>query len=203
MFNIIAQMTSTPNNLFSDSYSPILAALFIFGAAVLVFLLWLYYRLFEKAGQAGWKSLVPIYNVVIFLRLGGFSGWWILINFLPFFGQLIFVIIMLIAAYNITLNFNKPAWYVVIYLFFPLVWLLLLVFDKTAVWDPYAQGKIASSTTELPVQTPSPQQTPDVAVGSDGQVQPNQPQTPPTTPPVTSAPIQDVMPPSSSDENRQ
>lgn len=199
MFNIIAQMTSGTQAMDMNSYLPLIAIALAISAVILIFHLWLFYRLFQKAGQAGWKALVPIYNMVVFLRLGGFSGWWLAINLLPVVGQLIFSVVLILAAYNITLNFNKPAWYIIIYLFFQIVWEILIVFDKTAVWNPYAPGKITSSTAELPVQTPNPQQTPQVNVGNDGQVQPDQSQTPP---PATSAPIQDVMPPSNSTNNR-
>lgn len=199
MFNTIAQVTTGTQTLNNEALMPLMTVFLVLALVLLVFQLWLFYQLFEKAGQAGWKALVPIYNMVIFLRLGGFSGWWIAINLLPLVGQLIFSIILILVAYNITLNFKKPAWYILIYLFFQIVWEALLVFDKTATWDPYAEGKIASSTTEFPVQTPSTQQTPAVPVSSDGQIQPDQPQTPP--PATTPAPIQDIKPPSNPNQN--
>lgn len=36
------------------------------------------WRVFEKAGYAGWKALVPIYNFYIVLKIGENSGWWLL-----------------------------------------------------------------------------------------------------------------------------
>lgn len=37
-----------------------------------------YWRIFEKAGQEGWKILVPSYHHVIMCRIAGLSGWWAL-----------------------------------------------------------------------------------------------------------------------------
>lgn len=36
------------------------------------------WKIFEKAGQAGWKALVPTYHHVILTRVAGLSAWWTL-----------------------------------------------------------------------------------------------------------------------------
>lgn len=36
------------------------------------------WKLFEKAGIAGWKSLIPIYNLYLIYKLSGISGLWII-----------------------------------------------------------------------------------------------------------------------------
>ena len=36
------------------------------------------WKIFTKAGEAGWKSIIPIYNVVVLFRIIGISPWWIL-----------------------------------------------------------------------------------------------------------------------------
>jgi len=42
------------------------------------------WQVFEKAGEAGWKSLIPIYNAYIGIRISGHSGWWLLVPVLLF-----------------------------------------------------------------------------------------------------------------------
>jgi len=37
--------------------------------------LWL---IFEKAGQDGWKAIIPVYHHVILTRIAGLSAWWTL-----------------------------------------------------------------------------------------------------------------------------
>ncbi|HET9850198.1 MAG TPA: DUF5684 domain-containing protein [Candidatus Saccharimonadales bacterium] len=50
---------------------------------VLVIFLVAGWRIFEKAGQAGWKIIIPIYNAVIQLRIAGMSGWFVLLYLVP------------------------------------------------------------------------------------------------------------------------
>lgn len=39
------------------------------------------WKIFAKAGEAGWKSLIPIYNVYIYFKIAGMKAWfwWVLI----------------------------------------------------------------------------------------------------------------------------
>ncbi len=61
----------------------VLIALFLmvftipFGVAIC----WL---LFEKANQEGWKSLIPIYNVYILIKIARKPTYWLLLLFIPF-----------------------------------------------------------------------------------------------------------------------
>ena len=43
------------------------------------------WRIFKKAGEPGWKSLIPIYNYYIMFKIVGMSGW--------FWAELVIVII--------------------------------------------------------------------------------------------------------------
>lgn len=47
------------------------------------------WKVFAKAGESGWKALIPIYNNYIMLRIGGHSGWWVLAFLLPIIPWLI------------------------------------------------------------------------------------------------------------------
>ncbi len=50
----------------------------IFAIAVLVIVGW--WKIFEKAGEAGWKAIIPIYNVIVLLRISGKPWWWIFLE---------------------------------------------------------------------------------------------------------------------------
>lgn len=43
-----------------------------------------YWRLFEKAGEAGWLCLIPVYNLVILFKITGKPLWQLLLLFIPF-----------------------------------------------------------------------------------------------------------------------
>jgi hypothetical protein len=38
---------------------------------------------FEKAGHAGWKAIVPIYNLYVMLQIGEQAWWWLLLVIVP------------------------------------------------------------------------------------------------------------------------
>lgn len=42
------------------------------------------WKVFTKTGHAGWKAVIPIYNVYVMLRIGGNSKWWLLGLVVPF-----------------------------------------------------------------------------------------------------------------------
>ena len=44
------------------------------------------YKIFEKAGEKGWKALIPIYNFVVWLRLIKKPWWWIFLVLIPTVG---------------------------------------------------------------------------------------------------------------------
>jgi len=53
------------------------------GLFLILILIVAFWKVFEKAGEAGWKSLIPIYNLFVLLQMAGCPGWWLLMFFLP------------------------------------------------------------------------------------------------------------------------
>ncbi|HMX58702.1 MAG TPA: signal peptidase I, partial [Leptospiraceae bacterium] len=35
------------------------------------------YKTFEKAGQPGWAAIIPLYNMIVLLKVAGKPMWWI------------------------------------------------------------------------------------------------------------------------------
>src|SRR5438105_2957888 len=57
--------------------------------AVCVASMW---KIFTKAGEPGWASIVPIYNFVVLLKIIDKPTWWIVLLMIPFVN--FFVLIM-------------------------------------------------------------------------------------------------------------
>ena len=55
----------------------------IFFIALIVFFVIVEWKIYEKAGQPGWACLIPIYNIIIFLRIIGKPWWWIFLFMIP------------------------------------------------------------------------------------------------------------------------
>lgn len=58
-----------------------------FGLAFLFFIVIVivaYWKIYEKAGQAGWAAIIPFYNLYVLLKIVGKPGWWLLLFLIPF-----------------------------------------------------------------------------------------------------------------------
>jgi hypothetical protein len=51
--------------------------------AFLILMIAAMWKVFEKAGQPGWASIIPFYNLYIMCKIGGKSGWWVLLMCIP------------------------------------------------------------------------------------------------------------------------
>lgn len=116
--------------------------------------------IFKKAGVEGWKAWVPIYNQWVFLELGGQKGWLSLLSLLgviPFLGlipALVAYVYSAIAAYKIGLDFGKEGVFVLLYIFLPIVWVIWIAVDKTAIWKGAGSQGVAQSAA-TPPSTPA------------------------------------------------
>ncbi len=50
---------------------------------IVIFYIYTFWRIFEKAGKPGWAVLIPIYNKLVMLRIVGKPWWWILLFLIP------------------------------------------------------------------------------------------------------------------------
>jgi hypothetical protein len=73
--------------------------------AVVVLMIVAAWKVFTKAGQPGWAIFVPIYNAIVWLRICGKPGWWIILLIIPFVN----FIIALLANLGMAKNFGKSA----------------------------------------------------------------------------------------------
>lgn len=141
-------------------------------------------KIFEKAGVQGkWRAWVPVYNSMIFLKLGDLSPWLILyaiggtilLSWVPVIGQIIGLaafVLMVLAAYRVGQKLQKEGAWVVLYIFLAIVWLGIMAFDKSR-WNsqvppaPWAGNAFFGDRTVwdgIPVQ-PSAAAAPGAAPG--------------------------------------
>ena len=71
--------------------------------AIIVLVIAGFWRTFTKAGEAGWKSIIPIWNLIVLCRIGGKPGWWVILFFIP----LVNIVISLIVALEVAKNFGR------------------------------------------------------------------------------------------------
>lgn len=184
--------------------------LFLFGVVFYVISSVFMMKIFEKAGVQGkWRAWVPVYNTMIFYKLGDLSPWLalgFLLTWIPFLGWLVGVgvlVLSLLAAWRVGLKLQKEAVWVVLYFFLSLVWMGILAFDKSrwntnivpAAWA--GNGFLADRTVweGVPVQTTNLQGPPQPGYGApQGYAAPPQGYVPPqpgapAAPPAQGAPV--------------
>ena len=105
----------------------------IWGTALLFSLIWYIlvaisnYLLFKKAGYAGWKSLIPFYNLYIqqCITFGYEKRWFILLLLIPLLGPLYGIYLV----YSFVRSFGLSALQAVLYVFFTPIFNLYLAFN--------------------------------------------------------------------------
>lgn len=80
--------------------------------------------LFNKLGEKGWKSIIPIYNGWVYLKLGDLPGWLILLPIANAIG-------LIVASFNIPKKLNKSSALGLLYLFIPNIYYLVLIIGRT------------------------------------------------------------------------
>jgi len=63
------------------------------------------WKVFTKAGQPGWASIIPIYNLYVWCKIVGRPWWWILLMLIPFVN----FIILIILCIDMAKSFGKGA----------------------------------------------------------------------------------------------
>jgi hypothetical protein len=80
------------------------------------------WKVFEKAGEPGWAAIVPIYNVVVLLKICGRPLWWIILFFVPFVSFIMWFVI----CFDVAKRFGKGAGFaiglaILPFIFFPML----------------------------------------------------------------------------------
>lgn len=110
MLNSLAQTTyyyTTTDTTSSGMSGGLLLAIWLIALVLVVIHIVALWKIFEKAGEAGWKAIVPFYNIWVLLEVSGKPGWWMLLTFIPFVGSLIYFVLMIIAMLELAKRFGK------------------------------------------------------------------------------------------------
>ncbi|MCX6552576.1 MAG: DUF5684 domain-containing protein [Acidobacteria bacterium] len=68
--------------------------------AVVVVVIASVWKVFTKAGEPGWAAIVPIYNIIVMLKIAGKPLWWILLLLIPFVNIIIGILVLIALAKN-------------------------------------------------------------------------------------------------------
>ena len=90
--------------------------------------LWIIYK---KAGKPGWASIVPIYNIIVLLEIAGLPLWYLVLYFIPFANIYVIFKVYIELAHK----FGKSTGFGVATVFFSIICIPILAFDKSVVYN--------------------------------------------------------------------
>ncbi len=82
--------------------SPVSMIIGLLFALLIIVAMW---KVFTKAGQPGWASIIPIYNLYIWCKIVGRPWWWILLMLIPFVNFIVAIILCI----DMAKSFGKGA----------------------------------------------------------------------------------------------
>jgi len=100
--------------------------------AFAAFYIYCYWRLFQKANQPGWFALIPLFNMLVVLKLIGRPWWWLLLMLIPPINVLVGVLMV----FDIARVFGKSTGFAFGLLFLSAVFLPILALGDAAYTAP-------------------------------------------------------------------
>ena len=126
------------NDIFFSEASIYLDAIFIVMCVLCLLAIIEQWILFNKLGEKGWKSIIPIYNGWTYLKLGDLPGWLILLPVANIIG-------MIVASFNIPKKLNKSSALGLLYIFLPNIYYLVLLLSKSRPKNELTSEVVASN----------------------------------------------------------
>lgn len=111
----------------------LLGTMWLIWVAVVVLQIIAMWRIFEKAQEAGWKSLIPFYNTYLLFRIAGRNGWGFLLLLVP----IVQIVVAVMVSIDLAKHFGKSTAFGVIGLFlFSFIGYLMLGFGDAKYLGP-------------------------------------------------------------------
>jgi hypothetical protein len=114
--------------------SPVPAVCALVVGVVIIVAMW---KAFTKAGQPGWASLIPIYNIYVLTKIVGRPGWWVILMFIPFVNFIIGIILCI----DLAKSFGNGVGFGLGLAFLGIIFFPILGFGSSQYQGP-AAGKI-------------------------------------------------------------
>ena len=111
----------------------------IFGLIIALLLIVAMWKVFTKAGQPGWASIIPIYNLYIWCKIVGRPGWWILLMLIPFVN----IIVGIILCIDMAKSFGKGAGFGIGLALLGVIFIPILGFGSAQYQGPSASAGVA------------------------------------------------------------
>ena len=105
---------------------------FLIWAAIMAFFIVSGWKIYTKAGQPGWAVLIPIYNLIVMLKIIGKPWWWLFGFLIPFVN----FVVMILMAVNLAKVFGKGTGFAVGLILLSFVFYPILAFGDAQYTAP-------------------------------------------------------------------
>ena len=103
MLNVIAVLLQQDSG--GNGINGATIGLIVLDVALIILMIAAMWAVFQKAGEPGWAALIPIYNIMVLLKIAGKPMWWVILMLIPFVN----IIVLIIAIVGLARNFGKGA----------------------------------------------------------------------------------------------
>lgn len=114
------------NDAFYTAILQALGVILLLSVVISILLIIALWKIFNKAGIAGWKSLIPFYNTYCICKITWGSGWLFLVYCVPFVN----FIFAIITQYRLAKCFGKGIGFTIGLVLFHPIFLLILGFGN-------------------------------------------------------------------------
>jgi hypothetical protein len=124
-------MDYDPNSAAAAAALSLPAILFslLFGILMIV----AFWKIFQKAGEPGWASIIPFYNSYVSFRIAGMNPWLFLLLLVPFVN----IVVAIIWALKLGAAFGKSGvWSFFLLILFSVIGYLILGFGSATYRKP-------------------------------------------------------------------
>jgi hypothetical protein len=127
--SLLAQASGNDEAALTAGIAAFFAAFFLVFVAIGLVTLIGMWKVFAKAGQPGWAVLVPIYNIIVLLRVAGLPWYWVFAPFvmiIPILGWIAYIVWIVWVHHRISTRFGQGVGFTIgLTLLGPIFWLIL------------------------------------------------------------------------------
>lgn len=116
----------------------------IFGLLIALVLIVAMWKVFTKAGQPGWASIIPIYNLYIWCKIVGRPWWWILLMLIPFVNFIVCIILCI----DLAKSFGKGVGFGIGLALLGIIFFPILGFGSAQYQGPSAGGSASGTAPQ-------------------------------------------------------
>jgi hypothetical protein len=130
--SFLAQETSFETSTSGNAPGPVF---WICYSAIIILLIASIWKVFTKAGQPGWASIIPIYNWIVWCKIVGRPAWWVLLLLICF------PIFYIIICIDLAKSFGKGGGFAVGLILLSIIFFPILGFGSAQYQGPSAAPK--------------------------------------------------------------